>query len=144
VVQSTLYRRCTVVSLTSKHDEPDAENVARGRYRSAREISHRRSPTRSAFDIDECHVTAFRPISEAARSWSDDNTKYCSTHIFINEHNKTRMRVIAASARAAGTCQGRFLALPVNGAACRWHGIRYECVSLLGIPLIPAVSRCGW
>jgi len=29
--------------------------------------------THSAFDNDECHVTAFRPISEAAHSWSYDN-----------------------------------------------------------------------
>ena len=33
-----------------------------------------RPPTRSAFDNDECHVTAFRPIIEAAHSWSYDNT----------------------------------------------------------------------
>jgi len=33
-------------------------------------ISHGRPPTRSAFDNGECHVTAFRPISEAAHSWS--------------------------------------------------------------------------
>ena len=31
---------------------------------------NRRPQTRSAFNNDECHVTAFRPISEAARSWS--------------------------------------------------------------------------
>jgi len=35
-------------------------------------LSHRRPPTRSAFDNDECHMTAFRPISEAAHSWSYD------------------------------------------------------------------------
>jgi len=29
--------------------------------------------TRSAFDNDECHVTAFRPICDAAHSWSYDN-----------------------------------------------------------------------
>jgi len=28
---------------------------------------------RSSFDDDECHVTAFRPIIEAADSWSYDN-----------------------------------------------------------------------
>jgi len=31
---------------------------------------------RRSVDNAEVHVTAFRPISEAARSWSDDN-KYC-------------------------------------------------------------------
>ena len=30
--------------------------------------------TRAAFDNDECHVTAFWPISEAAISWSYDNS----------------------------------------------------------------------
>jgi len=29
--------------------------------------------TRSLFDNDQRHVTAFRPISEAAHSWSYDN-----------------------------------------------------------------------
>jgi len=29
--------------------------------------------TRSSFDIDECHVTAFRPVSEVTHSWSYDN-----------------------------------------------------------------------
>ena len=33
-------------------------------------ISHRRPPTRSALDNGEYHVTAFRPISEVAHSWS--------------------------------------------------------------------------
>ena len=28
-------------------------------------------------DIAQSHVTAFRPISEAARSWSDDNAVCC-------------------------------------------------------------------
>jgi len=32
-----------------------------------------RPPTCGAFDNAQCHVTAFRPISEAARSWSCDN-----------------------------------------------------------------------
>ena len=32
--------------------------------------------TRSAFDNDECHVTAFRPISETAHSWSYDKITY--------------------------------------------------------------------
>jgi len=32
-----------------------------------------RPPTRSAFDNAQRHVRAFRPISEAARSWSCDN-----------------------------------------------------------------------
>jgi len=45
---------------TLKYDEPEVENVARGRI------------IRS-FDNDKRHVTAFRPISEAARSWSYDN-----------------------------------------------------------------------
>jgi len=31
-----------------------------------------RPPTRSAFDNAQRHVTAFRPISEAVRSWSCD------------------------------------------------------------------------
>jgi len=32
--------------------------------------------TRSAFDNAQRHVTAFRPISEAARSWSCDNIPF--------------------------------------------------------------------
>jgi len=32
-------------------------------------------PTRSAFDNGKCHVMAFRPISEAAHSWSYDNSE---------------------------------------------------------------------
>jgi len=35
-------------------------------------ISHGRPPTHAAFDNDECHVTASRPISEAAHSRSYD------------------------------------------------------------------------
>jgi len=31
-------------------------------------ISHGRPPIRSAFDSDECHVTAFRLISDAAHT----------------------------------------------------------------------------
>jgi len=33
-------------------------------------------PTRSAFDNAQPQVTAFRPISEAARSWSCDNIPF--------------------------------------------------------------------
>jgi len=45
------------------------------------------------FDNDERHVTAFRPISEAARSWSYDNNQNavwchhilkCSVNINVN------------------------------------------------------------
>jgi len=39
-------------------------------------MSHSRPPTRSSFDNDERHVTAFQPISEAAHSWSYDNTHW--------------------------------------------------------------------
>ena len=35
--------------------------------------------TRTAFDNDECHVRAFRPISEAAHSWSYDKSDYIYT-----------------------------------------------------------------
>jgi len=42
--------------VTLKYDEPEVENVARGHH----------------LYNDECHVTAFRPISEAAHSWSYD------------------------------------------------------------------------
>jgi len=34
----------------------------------------RSTMTRLSFDNDQRHVTAFRPISEAAHSWSYDNT----------------------------------------------------------------------
>jgi len=34
----------------------------------------RSTVTRWSFDNDRCHVTAFRPISEAAHSWSYDKT----------------------------------------------------------------------
>ena len=37
-------------------------------------IYHTRSiATHWSFDNDKCHITAFRPISEAAHSWSYDN-----------------------------------------------------------------------
>jgi len=48
----------------------DIANIAPSRDRAIFAISHRRTPTRSSIDNDECHVTAFRPISEAAYSWS--------------------------------------------------------------------------
>jgi len=31
-------------------------------------------------DYDQRHVIAFRPISEAARSWSYFNIQYCTTY----------------------------------------------------------------
>jgi len=37
---------------------------------------HGRLPTCSLFDNDERHVTAFRPISEAAHSWSCDKCRW--------------------------------------------------------------------
>jgi len=33
-------------------------------------------PTRSSFDNAQRHVTAFRPIIEAARSWACDNRTF--------------------------------------------------------------------
>jgi len=41
------------------------------RYLQYRTVDRRH--VHSAYDNDECHVTAFRPISEAAHSWSYDN-----------------------------------------------------------------------
>jgi len=35
----------------------------------------RSTVTRRSFDNDKRHVTAFRPISEAAHSWSYDNIR---------------------------------------------------------------------
>jgi len=45
----------------------------------------RSTTTRSSFDNDERHVTAFRSISEAARSWSYDNTitPCCVCGVFV-------------------------------------------------------------
>ena len=40
-------------------------------------ISNGRPPMRWSFDNDECHVTAFRPVSEAARSWSYNSLVVC-------------------------------------------------------------------
>ena len=37
------------------------------------QVMHGRPPTRSSFDNDERHMMAFRPVSEAAHSWSYDN-----------------------------------------------------------------------
>ena len=53
-------------------------------------ISHGRPPTCSAFDNGECHVTAFRPISEAAHSRSYDKLKWhaairCRAERFISD-----------------------------------------------------------
>ena len=52
----------------------DDHNDSHNDHYDARMVNASRSTvTRSAFDNDECHVTAFRPISEAAHSWSYDN-----------------------------------------------------------------------
>ena len=45
-------------------------------------LNHR-LPTRSALDNDECHVTAFRPISEAAHSWSYDKFGGRATSVLL-------------------------------------------------------------
>ena len=37
------------------------------------QMMHGRPPTRSSFNNDERHMMAFRPVSEAAHSWSYDN-----------------------------------------------------------------------
>jgi len=39
-------------------------------------------------DNAQSHVTAFRPISEAARSWSDDRRccYYCYNYYYITHH----------------------------------------------------------
>ena len=39
-------------------------------------MSHGRPPTCASFSNDERHMTAFRPISEAARSWSCDSVEW--------------------------------------------------------------------
>ena len=36
-------------------------------------------------DNAQSHVTAFRPISEAARSWSDDNVECQSCNSYVND-----------------------------------------------------------
>jgi len=38
-------------------------------------------------DNAQSHVTAFRPISEAARSWSDDNVKSQSLMYKLSDYN---------------------------------------------------------
>jgi len=38
---------------------------------------------RLSFDNAQNHVTAFRPISEAARSWSDDNFNLGSSYFHV-------------------------------------------------------------
>ena len=65
----------TAVSAAFKYDELEVENVAR-------ELRHFQ-PAHSSFNNDESHVTAFRPISEAAHSWSHDKI----THIFSQQHH---------------------------------------------------------
>jgi len=57
--------------------------------------------TRSPFDNGERHVTAFRPISEAARSWSNDSIAAIRTGV-------------ATGVRAAGRT-GRHLLGAANG-----------------------------
>ena len=49
---------------TLKYDEPEVENDTRS------------TVTRWSFDNDKPHVTAFRPISETANSWSYDNKQW--------------------------------------------------------------------
>jgi len=39
-------------------------------------------------DNAQSHVTAFRPISEAARSWSDDNTKLTQMQLHFTHSNQ--------------------------------------------------------
>ena len=53
---------------------------------------------RPSFDNAQSHVTAFRPISEAARSWSDDNVacrtvSYASAKSMAIRRTRTRMSV---------------------------------------------------
>jgi len=54
-------------------DHNDGHNDHNDHYDTRMLNASRSTVTRSAFDNDECHVTAFRPISEAAHSWSYDN-----------------------------------------------------------------------
>jgi len=49
---------------TLKYDEPEVENDTRS------------TVTRWSFDNDKPHVTAFRPISETANSWSYDSKQW--------------------------------------------------------------------
>jgi len=68
--------------VTSEYDEPELKMSHEGGHVTA--ISNGRPPTRSAFDNDECHVTAFRPISEAAHSLSFGNIKCRPISIVID------------------------------------------------------------
>ena len=54
-----------VISSTSKYDEPEVENVTQGRS-----LSATFSTECLALNNDECHLTAFRTISEAAHCCS--------------------------------------------------------------------------
>ena len=49
------------------------------------------------FDNAQSHVTAFRPISAAARSWSDDNIIFVTVIITINNKNCSLSIVLTAT-----------------------------------------------
>jgi len=59
-----------------------AGDIDRQQARAIFAILHRRPPTRSAFDNSERHVTAFRPISEAAIRYKY-NTKFVKRHVAV-------------------------------------------------------------
>ena len=67
-------------------------------------------------DNAQSHVTAFRPISEAARSWSDDN-RQCSLSALTTESRYSRLQDHPQSTAAdAGRWPGmsHFSSLPVT------------------------------
>jgi len=67
---------------------------------------------RPSFDNAQSRVTAFRPISVAARSWSDDNTNY--------ENNRAGIAVILNAGRSglsAGSLPHTFLCRPAGLAS---------------------------
>ena len=70
------------MSATFKYAEPRLKMSHSGaaHERPIFAISHGLPQTRSALDNGECHVTAFRPISEAAHSWSYDND-WCRQYV---------------------------------------------------------------
>ena len=46
---------------------------------------------RLSFDNAQSHVTAFRPVSEAARSWSDDNEILMNSRLKISHEGAARV-----------------------------------------------------
>jgi len=80
-VQS-MRRRYLIFTFSERHVTVCHCNVCHHNVNGRVTVCHyndtRSTVTRWSFDNDQRHVTAFRPISEAAHSWSCDKLQWCS------------------------------------------------------------------